>query len=102
MKNFNKKIRKLEARIQKDMKKLSKLKRKMGAAAEKKKDRATPPVSKKAAPAKPSRAPKKKKKRNISPEARAKLAALMKARWDAKRASAPPAGDDSAPAEGGS
>lgn len=99
MKNFNKKIRKLEARIQKDMKRLSKLKRKMGAAAEKKKARATS-VSKKAAPAKSSKAPKKKKKRNISPEARAKLAALMKARWDAKRASAPPAGHDSAPGGG--
>src|SRR3954464_956596 len=101
MKNLNKKIRKLEARIQKDMKKLSKLKRKMGAAAENKKDR-TAAVSRKATPAKPPKAAKKKKKRNISPEARAKLAALMKARWDAKRASVPPAGNDSAPAEGGS
>ena len=97
MKSTAKKIRKLEARIEKDMKKLSKLKRKM-ANAPAKTDRGSKSRTKADKPAKVSKP--KKKKRNISPEARAKLAALMKARWDAKRAaSAGGSGTDTPPAE---
>ena len=97
MKSLSKKIRKLEARIEKDMKKLSKLKRKM-ANAPAKTDRGSRPKAEK-----PARVSKpKKKKRNISPEARAKLAALMKARWDAKRAAnAGGSGTSTPPAEAG-
>lgn len=100
-KNFDKKIRKLEARIQKDMKKLAKVKQKMGKAA---KGSSRPPKrsSERVKATKVSRTPAKKKRR-LSPEGRAKLAALMKARWEAKRAAAQPSapvGDGSPPMSG--
>jgi hypothetical protein len=88
-KNLKKRIARLTARIAKDTKKLAKLQRKLAAApqpqAAKTKAGGKAKESKQAAkPAKPAR----KKKRHLSPEGRAKLRALMKARWDAKRAAA--------------
>jgi hypothetical protein len=115
LKTLKKKIRRLEARLQEGAKKLAKLKRKLGAAAtagagktkkksaaragkagqpaksstpiQKKKRRlaATPQV-KPAATKRQSAAKKVKRKLNLSPERRAQLAAAMKARWAAKRA----------------
>ena len=85
-KNLSKKIRRLEARLQKDAKKLAKLKQKLEAAA-------TAGVAKKgrkpaARADKASAAKKVKRKLNLTPERRAELAAAMKARWAAKRAAA--------------
>jgi hypothetical protein len=101
-KNLEKKIRVLEARLQKGAKKLAKLKRKLTAATAagvdktKKKSaaraRETPRSSSTKAPARPARTKKRnapgkvKRKLNLSPERRAQLAAAMKARWAAKRA----------------
>ena len=115
VKNFRKKIRRLEARLEEGAKKLAKLKRKLGAAmtagggktkrksaaragkarqhaksstpTQKKRRRlvATPQV-KPVATKRQSAAKKVKKKLNLSPERRAQLAAAMKARWAAKRA----------------
>jgi hypothetical protein len=116
-KNLRKKIRLLEARLQKGTKKLAKLKRKLSAATtagtgktkkktaaragetrqnvtastrtQKKKDRPTAKAPVKPAGAtKRSSARKVKRKLNLSPERRAQLAEAMKARWAAKRASA--------------
>ncbi|PYK07610.1 MAG: hypothetical protein DME66_00815 [Verrucomicrobia bacterium] len=85
-KNLSKKIRRLEARLQKGAKKLAKLKQKLEAAA-------TAGVAKKgrkpaARADKASAAKKVKRKLNLTPERRAELAAAMKARWAAKRAAA--------------
>jgi hypothetical protein len=117
LKNLKKKIRLLEARLQKGAKKLTKLKRKLGAAttagagttkkkstarageshqnvktstrSQKKKARSTTKASAKPAGAtRPGTAKKVKRKLNLSPERRAQLAAAMKARWAAKRAAA--------------
>jgi hypothetical protein len=114
LKKLTKKIRLLEARLQKGAKKLAKLKQKLGAATKigvsrsKKKSTARPRAARRAgkslatqkkgrrltakpqvrpAAAKgPSAAKKVKRKLNLSPERRAQLAAAMKARWAAKRA----------------
>ena len=111
LKNLSKKIRRLEARLQKDAKKLAKLKRKRGAATTagaakiKSKSRALagkaretvrasargktkPRVQSAAAMQEPSGAKKLRRKLNLTPERRAQLAAAMKARWAAKRAAA--------------
>jgi hypothetical protein len=116
-KNLSKKIRRLEARLQKGAKKLAKLKQKLEAAAtagaakktrksavradkahnrveisrraEKKNRGSTPePRMRTAAVKRPSAAKKVKRKLNLTPERRAELAAAMKARWVAKRAAA--------------
>lgn len=96
-KTLTKRIRRLEARLQKDTKKLAKLKQKLGAgsgAKPAKKGHLTP-----IAKAKPAAAAKRaKRKLNISPERRAQLAAAMKARWAAKRAAAGNGQKSSAPA----
>jgi hypothetical protein len=113
VKNLKKRIRRLEARLQKGAKKLAKLKAKLEAAstataaktkatstasAEKarKSSNATVPMQKKRRSAgdvkpgstvkEPRVAGKKKRKLNLTPERRAQLAAAMKARWAAKRA----------------
>jgi hypothetical protein len=118
IKNLKKKIRRLEARLQKGAKKLAKLKRKLedaatvaafkteaksGAVA--KKSGETPgvpaPIQKKkrpfaskgeirpAAAVKKARvAAKRKRKLNLTPERRAQLAEAMRARWATKRAAA--------------
>jgi hypothetical protein len=106
LKNLTKKIRRLEARLLKDAKKLAKLKRKRGAAKIKSKSRAfagkkagktarastraktKPRVQSAAAVQEPSGAKKVRRKLNLTPERRAQLAAAMKARWAAKRAAA--------------
>ena len=115
VKNLKKRIRRLEARLQKGAKKLAKLKRKLEAAstatagktkatstasAEKarKSSNATVPMQKKrrsggdvkpgSTVKEPRGAGKKKRKLNLTPERRAQLAAAMKARWAAKRAAA--------------
>jgi len=114
-KNLSKKIRRLEARLQKSAKKLAKLKQKLEAAAsaakkkaksavragevrksvktsgraENKNRRLTPESRMRAVAAKrPITAKKVKRKLNLTPERRAQLAAAMKARWAAKRAAA--------------
>jgi regulator of replication initiation timing len=101
-KNLSKKIRRLEARLQKGAKKLTKLKQKLEAAATAgaaKKTRKSAvradkahnrvEISRRAEKKKrPSAAKKVKRKLNLTPERRAELAAAMKARWVAKRAAA--------------
>jgi Spy/CpxP family protein refolding chaperone len=113
VKNLKKRIRRLEARLQKSAKKLAKLKGKLEAAstavktkprstasAEKarKSSNASAPIQKNqrsggdvkpgATFKEPRGAGKKKRKLNLTPERRAQLAAAMKARWAAKRAAA--------------
>lgn len=89
---LNKKIRRLEAGIQKRTKKLAKLRLEAAAAARAGVSRTTrspvrlQPVSRSAKA--PAKAAKKKKKSGLTPEGRAKLAAIMKARWAAKKAAA--------------
>jgi len=100
-KNLSKKIRRLEARLQKGAKKLAKLKQKLEAAATTdvgKKQRKSAgrvgearkkvPQVQAAAVERPDAAKKVKRKLNLTPERRAQLAAAMKARWAAKRAAA--------------
>jgi nitrogen fixation protein FixH len=116
-KNLSKKIRRLEARLQKGAKKLAKLKQKLEAAAAasaakkkaksavragevrksvktsgraEKKNRGVTrePRIQAAAVKRPSAVKKVKRKLNLTPERRAQLAAAMKARWVAKRAAA--------------
>ena len=114
-KSLKKKIRRLEARLQKGEKKLARLKQKLGAAETR---AAAKPKSKSAARAKKAgkasasidknkkRSPLKtgakpaasvkgsgtvesaKRKLNLTPERREQLAAAMRARWAAKRAAA--------------
>jgi len=91
-KNLKKRIRRLEARMQKGAKKLARLKRKLEAAetvsAAKSTNKATAPAVKPAAVKEPRVAGKVKRKLNLTPERRAQLSAAMKARWAAKRAAA--------------
>jgi hypothetical protein len=82
-KKLSKKIRRLEARLQKGAKKLAKLRRKLEAIAASgtaKKKRKSAAIEER------SVAKKAKRKLNLTPERRAQLAAAMKARWAAKRA----------------
>ena len=94
LKNLTKKIRRLEARLLKDAKKLAKLKRKhvaaktAAAAKIKSKSRGSAGKARKSATASagaPSAAKKVRRKLNLTPERRAQLAAAMKARWAAKK-----------------
>jgi len=89
LKSLNKKLRRLEASLQKDAKKLAKLQRKVEAAlrAEATPARVAAPgrVVEASRPARPPAAPAKKK-RALTPAGREKLSAMMKARWAAKRA----------------
>ena len=91
-KNLKKRIRRLEARVQKGANKLAKLKRKLEAAetvpAAKSANKAAAPAVKPAAVTEPGVAKKVKRKLNLTPERRAQLAAAMRARWAAKRAAA--------------
>jgi chromosome segregation ATPase len=100
-KNLSKKIRRLEARLQKGAKKLAKLKQKLETAAtadaakKRRKSagrvgeaRKKVPQVQAAAVERPGAAKKVKRKLNLTPERRAQLAAAMKARWAAKRAAA--------------
>ena len=96
-KNLNKRIRRLEASIAKDTRKLAKLRRKLAAAASRAEKKPKPRESTPSRRPGPAAAtPKAKKtKRQLSPEARAKLATMMKQRWAAKRAAASAANTDS-------
>jgi hypothetical protein len=114
LKTLNKKIHRLEARLQKGAQKLARLKRKVPIAlaaasvkskkksaggagkarqstkassrTQKEKGRLTARTPVKSAGVKgPAAARKVKRKLNLSPERRAQLAAAMKARWAAKR-----------------
>lgn len=91
LKSLNKKLRRLQASLQKDAKKLAKLQRKVEAAlrAESAPARVNAPgrVEEASRPARPA-APPAKKKRDLTPAGREKLSAMMKARWAAKRAGA--------------
>jgi predicted RNase H-like nuclease (RuvC/YqgF family) len=87
-KNLKKKIRRLEARLQKGAKKLAKLKQKLEAATTVSVAKIKGDVKPAAAVKKPATVKKVKRKLNLSPERRAQLAAAMKARWAAKRAAA--------------
>ena len=103
LKTLQKKIRRLEARLQKGATKLAKLKQKLGAAATaaaskaKRKSAARAGRNRRRTKSSPQTQKKKgrvtvkpsaKRKLNLSPERRAQLAAAMKARWAAKRAAA--------------
>ena len=106
LKTLKKKIRRLETRLQEGPKKLAKWKRKLEAlvtanaakvrrksaaraAATRRATKASVATSVKPAGPKKGRAAKKgKRKLNLSPERRAQLAAAMKARWAARRATA--------------
>jgi len=124
-KSLKKKIRRLEARLQKGAKKLAKLKRKLEAASTarvaKTKAGSAAPAKKAGGVAKtsdnvqktlqrsaikaatkpagavkrPHVPAKEKRKLNLTPERRAQLAAAMKARWAAKRAAAATIGQES-------
>ena len=87
LKSLKKKLQRLEAALQKDAKKLAKLQRKVETAlkAEAKRPKPTAGVNGGSKSIRSAAMPVKKK-RNLTPEGRAKLAALMKARWEAKRA----------------
>jgi peptidoglycan hydrolase CwlO-like protein len=105
IKSLKKKIQRLIGKIEKDTRKLGKLRLKLTAPPKKNKNKKhgskkAKATARSAAPAaNPPKAVKKtrkqKKKRNISPERRAQMAAAMKARWAAKRAAV---GSTSAPA----
>jgi hypothetical protein len=102
-KNLRKKIRRLEKRLQEGPKKLAKLKQKLQAAETARSAKGRKKAAARAAAKRPKPIEKKapvqgtggkksgagkkaKKKLNLSPERRAQLAAAMKARWAAKRA----------------
>jgi hypothetical protein len=89
LKSLNKKLRRLEASLQKDAKKLAKLQRKVEEALRAEPAPAKTPirVEKAPQPAMPA-APPAKKKRALTAAGREKLSAMMKARWAAKRAAA--------------
>ena len=94
LKNLARKLGKLEASMQKDAKRLSKLIRKI-----KRADTSAPSAKAKKtaknAPAATTASVTAKPKRTISPEGRAKLSALMHERWAAKRAAVPPGNGNS-------
>jgi hypothetical protein len=90
LKSLGRKLEKLEASMQKDAKRLSKLIRKVKRAAA---SETMPRTNKARIDGKTksaARASSAKQKRNLSPEARAKLSALMRERWTAKRATVIP------------
>jgi hypothetical protein len=89
LKNLSKKLRRLEASLQKDAKKLSKLKRKVEAAlkADFTRGEVKSPGRTKKAP-KTARTPIAKKRRRLTPAGRERLSAVMKARWAARKAGA--------------
>jgi len=99
LKKLKKKIQQLEKRLREGPQKLARLKQKLQAAEATKAMKAARKSAARATAARPiskpspstgakklSRAKKAKRKLNLSPEGRARLAAAMKARWAAKRA----------------
>jgi hypothetical protein len=94
LKSLKKKLKKLESSLQKDANKLAKLQRKVESAlrAESAHTKSVAGVNGGSKPRKPA-APPAKKKRMLTAEGRAKLASLMRARWEAKRAVAASSGE---------
>jgi len=96
LKGLKKKLLRLEASLQKDARKLAKLKRKVETALRVEsgpaKVRPLAQVNDAFKSAKPATL-SVKKKRELTPAGRAKLSALMKARWAAKRAGTALAGE---------
>jgi hypothetical protein len=86
-KNLTKKIRRLEKRLQEVPKKLAKLRERLKAAEAAKEMKGRKKSAARFGAAKqPGPVKKAKRKVSLSPEGRAKLSALMRARWAAKRA----------------
>lgn len=109
-KRLRKKIRQLETRLQKDRQKLAKLEKKLKAVlagqAKKRQKKASnhtierlkplvPTAKQEAIETQPAAAKKVRRKLNLSPERRAQLSAMMKARWAAKKAAATAAAESS-------
>jgi hypothetical protein len=90
LKSLGRKLEKLEASMQKDAKRLSKLIRKVKRAAASETMPRTNEARIKGKTKPAARASSAKQKRKLSPEARAKLSALMRERWTAKRATVIP------------
>ena len=111
LKNLNKRIRRLVENIAKETKKLAKLRLKQTAESKPRAPKKSNVKNKTSRPGKKAKieakskektaapVPARKKKRRLSSEGRAKLAALMNARWAARKAAGEQA---SAQAEGGS
>jgi hypothetical protein len=96
LKSLNKKLLRLEASLQKDARKLAKLKRKVETAlrAESAPAKVESPVPvEDASKTARASAPAVKRRSGLTPAGRDKLSALMKARWAAKRAGTAPAGE---------
>jgi hypothetical protein len=96
LKSLNKKLLRLEASLQKDAKKLAKLKRKVETAlrAESAQTNVKSPARVEEASKTPkTSAPGVKRRSGLTPAGRDKLSALMKARWAAKRAGTALAGE---------
>jgi hypothetical protein len=91
LKSLKKKLLRLEARLQKDARKLSKLQSKVDAALRTQSTQTKSPIRIRNG-SEPARLalPAAKKKRQLTPAGRAKLSAMMKARWAAKRAGTVP------------
>jgi hypothetical protein len=94
LKSLARKLSKLEASMQKDAKRLSKLIRKIKRADASEPSPKARKSAKSTADATAPSAPAKQKRR-ISPEARAKLSSLMHKRWAAKRAAVAPGNGNS-------
>jgi hypothetical protein len=94
LKSLARKLSKLEASMQKDAKRLSKLIRKIKRADTSEPSPKARKSAKSTADATAPSAPAKQKRR-ISPEARAKLSSLMHERWAAKRAAVAPGNGNS-------
>ena len=90
LKSLGRKLEKLEASMQKDARRLSKLIRKVKRAASKTSPRPNKALTRGKAEHATASAPSGRQKRTVSVETRAKLSALMHERWAAKRAMAVP------------
>ena len=90
LKSLSRKLEKLEASMQKDARRLSKLIRKVKRAASKTSPRPSKALIRGKAEHTASSVPSGRQKRKLSVETRAKLLALMYERWAAKRATDAP------------
>ena len=86
LKSLSRKLEKLEASMQKDARRLSKLIRKVKRAASKTSPRPNKALIRGKAEHTTASVPSRRQKRKLSVETRAKLSALMHERWAAKRA----------------
>jgi len=90
LKSLSRKLEKLEASMQKDARRLSKLIRKVKRAASKTSPRPSKALIRGKAEHATASAPSGRQKRKLSVETRAKLSAVTHERWAAKRAMAVP------------